>query len=522
MPRPPLEIDDPTPLDGSRIDLAARIGWLLRTWRVEEGVGLRALAEALAHTDVATSSTALSRAEVAGLRSSRTIDGYERALGLPYGALRAPVDVLCRTYAYRPADLDRMVPAGDLAAFTEACARVEAPRPTGADWLRFAEFHAEGRYGLPAHLARPLIVRLARELGRSLGTGYQLRYEALARLRCSRYGAVVLDAVTTLLLEPGAQRLGDLMSAVCERPTPGLLAWCAELMDHPSDLVARAACLGVQNLRFVGGTGEDEWAAIVPSVVAAIEAATGPRSAAGAGVGVGVGVGGDDPARAILLASTIATSPPALRNELPPGLRDRLPPTPRPQHWTRNRLNVHYSAATELAARVSRGRHGEPMLGRLLFELLFDFRASHAVTSAFLLAGSAFARDVITAVATLGATTADPLTRDGVAGAFTSLMVPTDHLDLPASWEGPESGADVSAGRMLLDLRIAGFAGRCPHPAVLDRCLGEPALRTAVLFAAGMAGDPWLARVADDRDVAPHLRERAGWWSDAGGRLVDP
>ncbi|MFT4262415.1 MAG: hypothetical protein QM572_03450 [Nocardioides sp.] len=47
MAREAEEIVDHTPLAASRIDIASRIGWLLRTWRTNSGLSLRAVAERL-------------------------------------------------------------------------------------------------------------------------------------------------------------------------------------------------------------------------------------------------------------------------------------------------------------------------------------------------------------------------------------------------------------------------------------------------------------------------------------------
>ena len=297
MPRPPRDIDDPTPLDGSRIDLASRIGWLLRTSRLDQGVDLARFRSHLqAEGTDGASISALSRAELSGERHSRRIAAYERVLGLPYGNLRAPIDILCRTYSYRPADQAPMAPGTSLAEFSRACARVATPGPVpGSAWLRFAEFHADSPFGLPASLAEPLIARLASELQRSVGLGYRQRYYALTLLRCSAYGDVVLDVVRSILADPGAQRVADLMSAVCERPSPEVLHWCRDLLTDDSELIARAACLGLQNLRAIGGIDDADWAAMAPHFATAAELV------------------GTHPWRGPVLASTLATSPPALR-----------------------------------------------------------------------------------------------------------------------------------------------------------------------------------------------------------------
>ncbi|TIC82231.1 hypothetical protein E8D34_17280 [Nocardioides sp. GY 10113] len=500
MPRPPLEIDDRTPLDGAQIDLPARIGWLLRSWRTHRGISLRELQTRLADLGTSTSVTALSRVEVSGERNSTLIEGYERGLGLPHGALRAPIDVLCRTYDYRPADVAPLIPSTSLETFSTICGAVDGPgaRPTGRDWMRFAEAHTDGVFGLPRREMEPVVARLAQELGRSVGTGYQQRYDALARLRCGRYGDVVFDVVAAAIAVPGAQRLPDLMSAVCERPSTQVLDWCAGLLDDPCHLIARAACLGLQNLRFVGGLDAEEWADVAPRVAAAADLID------------------TDPSRGVTLSSMLAASHPALRAAVPPTVRASLPDPPRPPRWTRNRLNVHYSAAAALAAEVADSLPGETMLTRLVFEALYDFRAAHAVTSSYLIAASPFAPAFVAALGRMAAADLDPLTRSRLRDTFGNLMYPTDDLDsqpLLAS-EDPHL---VDVG-----LRIDALAGRAPATPELRALLAERITEENALLAAGMAEHPLLAELAADPGADPRIREAAGWWRATGGRIVDP
>ena len=88
MPRNAETIDDRTPLTASRIDVPARIGWLLRTSRSLAGLSLREMSAELKAHDVSLSATSLSRIESEGQRSAAALDGYAAVLGLPDGALR--------------------------------------------------------------------------------------------------------------------------------------------------------------------------------------------------------------------------------------------------------------------------------------------------------------------------------------------------------------------------------------------------------------------------------------------------
>lgn len=495
MARQPVEIDDPSELAGARIDVPARIGWLLRTSRVAAGVSLRDFGR-LAGDGRRFSPATLSRVETTGRRSGVVIDAYERVLGLPYGGLRAPIDVLCRTFTYAPPDVEPLEPAPSLAAFSDACEAVDG-EPAAADWFRFAELHVGGSFGLPARLVRPAIDRLVSEVVRSAGTAYQVRYEALAKLRCSAYADVVADAVRDAVTAPGMQRPNDLLSAITELPTREALEWSASLLGDPSWQLAHAGCLGIQNLRSVGDLPLDAWTALVPTIVAAAERAAGDRL------------------REPILSSTIACCPPAVRTAVRDRLRAPLAPPRRATRWSRSRVNRHYAYAGHLAAEITDAAQGESMLARLLFELLYDFRATHVTTSAFLLAASPFAdraREVVCAAALEGP---DEVTRHGAAVAFAPLMVAFQEAD-PAPWLASSDPVLQSAG-----LAICGFAGVGIADDELRRRVreGGEVCRDA-LFAAGMARQPVLAEISSDPTMPDDVRTAAEWWRREGGLIL--
>lgn len=494
MPRPPDEIDDRSPLDGNRIDIAARIGWLLRSSRTAAGLSLRDLAATTGPR--ATSPATLSRVETNGRRSGQVVAAYEEALGLPYGHLRAPIDVLCRTFSYAPPDTEPHVPPPTLAGFSAAVDTVRHA-PDGHDWLRFAEYHAATPFGLTSADARPLVQQLASEVNRAAGTAYQLRYEALAKLRCSDYGGLVEEVVRDAVAVPGMQRPADLLSAVTELPTPELVTWCGELLGHPSWQIARAGCLGLQNMRSVGGLDTADWLPLVAALADACRAAVG------------------DPLREPILSGTLASLPSAVRSAVHDLLDQPLAPPRRAAAWTRSRRNAHFRHASALASELCGDHADEPMLARFLFEILYDFRATHVVTTSFVLAASPFGR---AARELLGRTVLegpDETTRHGAAYAFGNLMLPFDEVD-PTPWLGSDDPVVRGAG-----LTIAGFAGAALPPDLLDRCLAEGGEAAYdALFAAGMSGQPDLARIAADRAQPAAISEGAGWWLREGSRVL--
>lgn len=501
MARRADEIEDRTPLAGARIDVAARIGWLLRTSRTAAGVRMREFGER-AGTGSHLSPATLSRVETAGRRSGTVIDAYERALELPYGHLRAPIDVLSRTFSYAPEDVEPYRPDATLAGFSGSCAAVQDD-PAGADWLRFAEYHTHTPFGLPEPDVRPLIERLVNELGRSAGAGYQLRYEALAKLRCSAYGDIVAGVIREAVLAPGMQRAYDLMSAVTELPSPALVQWCGELLSHDSWQIARASCLGIQNMRSVGGLRARDWGPLVAPFAAACVAAV------------------DDPRRGPILSATLASCPPDFRREVRAAVGFDLPPPRKAAAWTHSRRNRHFAHAARMAAAIagtsasnSAGEGaGEGVLTRLLFEVLYDFRATHVVTSGFLLVASPFSDGVREQLCSAALDGPDETTRHGAAYAFANLMVPFEVAD-PAPWLASPDPAIRAAG-----LSICGFAGVPLPPATLQGLVGaDDELCRDALFAAGMASQPELAQVATSH-ADPAIRDAAQWWIDHGGRV---
>ncbi|WGX97558.1 hypothetical protein [Nocardioides sp. L-11A] len=496
MARHTDEIDDPTPLAGARIDVAARIGWLLRTSRVVAGVPLREFAARTANGSRLSPAT-LSRVETTGRRSGVVVAAYEQALGLPHGHLRAPVDVLCRTFAYAPADTEPYAPEPTLDGFTAAVDAVQSDEADAHDWLRFAEYHLRTPFGMAAHTIRPLLIRLVDEVGRSAGLGYQLRYEALSKLRCSPYADLVAQIVREAVEQPGMQRPADLLSAVTEHPTPELVTWCGELLTHESWVIARAGCLGIQNMRSVGGLRRADWLPLVPVFAAACDAALG------------------DPLRQPILSATLACCPPEFRSAVRDRLTAALVEPRRAATWSRTRRNRHFSYAAGLAAEVAETGPGEAMLARLLFEVLYDFRATHVTTSSFLLVASPFADDVRELICRSALEGPDEITRHGAAFAFANLMIPFETAD-PAPWLASDDEVLRGAG-----LSICGFAG-VPLDGALLRELTrrDDQIGYAALFAAGMAQQPELAELAVATHLPPAVRAAASWWRAAGGRIV--
>jgi hypothetical protein len=493
-----ITVDDATPLDGAAVDVAARVAWVLRMARTTAGLpetGLRQLARRLG-----TSTARLSRMETGQLRDGRLVDAYEEALGLPEGSLRAPVDIACRTFpdaSPRDSDPGRVVDGvAELSRLTEL---LEGPEPApGGAWLRWARaMSAPGNIGLPERHALPLLERLVSELARSVAHGYHTRYEALALIRCSAYGHLVLDIARTELARPHAHGLGDLMSAVGESTTPDAVDWCLDLLRRGTDREASLGALAIENMGQVGG--DRFWADVLPSVVAAFDAAE---------------------------PGTVAEEWAAhLVRLVPPGVwkgRGLVPARPLPPAPVAVRVSKHQAdrrwrecldAARAIGTETGVG--DQPLLARLVHDIAFGPWATRAATS-FMLLGAvpALAGRAAAHVARIAEDASDPRVRERAAQRLPGLLNGTD-LPLLDRWLSHD---DPALRRTAI--AVAGSAGRHLPEDVLRRGVLDPATRRRALGAAGLSRHPSLAELAGSPDLPLDVREAAGWWLAAGGRVA--
>lgn len=498
VPRVSEAVDDTTPLNASRIDVAVRIGWLLRTSRSVGGLSLRQMSAELREHGISTSAATLSRIESEGHRSPEALDGYAHVLGLADGALRSTVDLICRSFPYAPPpprdpldlSLDR---------FSAACEAVE-DAPTGGAWLTFARHHASaGGYGLPRSLMEPYVRRLGDEFERAIGPARNTRFEALLLLRSSAYGDLVEQVIHELLLAPGCQLVDGLGNALAEQPSPEVLHWLGELLRHDDSHVARGGSYALQSMLVAGGLPLSDWELLVPQVVrAVIEAA-------------------DHPDRGPMLAQLTAALPPPLQTRVRAACDLDRQATRGPTVWSRTRANRHYEFAMSIA-RLTCARlelQEEPLLGRLLFEALYEPRGTRMSVSAHILAASAFADVLVDVLVEHRDAGPDAGSRPAVLrlAAFCHRGQPVELADEWIDSTDPDEldfALGIAMGRNL----------RLPDEALRRGLTGDERLVHKTLKAVGMAADPRLATIARDRTLPESLRRGARWWAERTGRVM--
>lgn len=500
MGRTGTTIGDPTPLDTPSFDIPARIGWLLRICRSAEGVSVREMSSRLEALGVRgmRSPGAISQLETRGNRNGRLIDGYEAALGYSPGRLRSAVDILCRTFDYAPADMDSGIEVTrPLQEIDDALAAAEGS-PTGSDWLRLARLVGVGTASpLPTRVMAPLITQVLDEMVRAVGPAFYLRWEALARFQDSAYAPAYLEVARRFVDTPGAEPMATMaVSMTSERPSRDALKWLLSLFEAPSYEVFRGAVFGVGNLRHVGGLEPADWTEVVePFVAAQIR-------------------WGDTP-RGPMLTELFKNLPLDCRRMIEARLSTPLQALRGPVSWEVANGNGHWVLCEQLAARVSaaHGLPAQPLLARMLFESLYDFRCN-VTTSSWLLSVTPLAPTIH---AELFGLVDDPPDDASLTGALRVIFTSAT----PAS--------DAVAGRWFGSLPVE---ARCEHLGIAEQfALPVPAAARGLiddgsgrgpelvraLGSAGQVAD--LREIAADPQVSEGLRHTAAWWIQHGGRV---
>ena len=504
----PQQAYDATALNGSSIDVAARIAWTMRTARLLAGAAnLRDFAAA-----VGSNPTRVNRVETARLRDGALVDAYEHALGLAVGSLRAPVDIVCRTFPRQaPADKD---PGGGVTSVREMSTLTDRIRGTIADapgdgvvsagdWLTWARaLSARGGIGLPESIALPMVDALIGEMNRSVGPAYPARYEALSLLRCSDYGHLVIEAARARLLDPRPQVIFDMMSAVGEADSADAVRWCLDLLDDSRTRVVRGAAVALENMGAIAVDPDVYWGSVVARLVDSYS-----RRESGS------------PEWATL-SHLLRLAPTALVAARGARLQTPLAPSGRIRDFSRSKANRYWSACEREAERISEevSLGSQPMLCRLLYDIAISPHETRAVTSYMLLSALPSmvtpAADAIVAIAE--ALRGDRV-EDAVVAARAISRVGGSRWDvLPTRMRALADSEDVD--ERVAALMLAGDAGVRLVDTTYVRALELPDSQEAAIYALGMCEHPMLSRLAADgrADIAGAAR----WWLREGPRVT--
>lgn len=492
-------VDDPTSLNGSSIDVAARTAWTMRMARLTARVDDNRMKTVAAA--IGTSPARVSRAETGQLRDGSLVDGYERVLGLPEGSLRAPIDVLARTFPWTsPVDVRPGFPISTVSELSELTERLdEAEDVTGGEWLRWARaISVRGNVGLPTTIAERIIDRLVQELSRSCGHGYPTRYEALAKVRCSDYGHLVLRAAQREVAHPHAQGLGDLLSAVGEAVTPDAVSWCLDLLRADRPYVAMCGALALENMAEISPRGTF-WPGVVPELVEAYDASV-PGSV-----------------QEEWITHLIRLAPASTWAGAPRRPARPLPPAPEVEGFERRETNRHWKQCVAIAADVAHeaGVGEQPMLARLLFDIGYGHWETRAVTT-YLLLGSlpALAHPLWDRFGELVDAEPDERLRHRMARRLHGALA--GRLAAPATdWLESPDPVLRSAGMQI----VGSSGGRLPTD-VVRRALADPETVRAATYSIGMGGHPVLPDIVADAGLPDEVRGSAAWWLARGPRIA--
>lgn len=494
---PAAVLDDTTALFGAQVDVAVRIGWTARMVRLAAPGGAPSMQSVA--TAIGTSPTTLHRLELGQLRHGAMLDRIEPELGLVPGSLRAPVDVTCRTFpTSSPPDQGASPAWRTVREVSEATEQLLGGESAGGLWLGWARALSQpGAVGLPESLARELVARLVGELARAVGAAYPARYEALALLRGSGYGHVVLEVAREVVADPEVQVLNDLMSAVGEAVDDEAVVWCTGLLADPRDHVVVGGALALENMAQIAPES-DLWRTVAAPVVELLNASP------------------DGSAHHEWLSHLVRLMPATVREKVRRGVQRPLAPVPRVSHPAKSRVNAEWNDAQDRARAVTGplGLPDQPVLARLLFDIAHSPLESRAVTSYMLLGAiPALVEPAVAQLAGLVDAHADQLVRRRVARRLAGARLPAPACAAGRWLEG------ATDERLQAGLLLAGTAGEPVEPRVLDSAWrAADGTARAALFALGMAGDPVLHELA--LDAAHPAGPGARWWLRQGTRVT--
>lgn len=498
--------EDLTSLASRSVDVAARTGFLLRHNRQfganpEVSTG-RAMVDALAELGVSASPAHISNWERGTVQApSPVIEAYEIVTRAEPGSLRGIVDTMRRCYAAeaQPRATERL--ELDLADVTDRCERVMIDTPRGIDWLRFADLLTHDRVVLPTFLVREPVRHLVSETARSTGVAYLTRYEALASILDSPYGEITEEALRAAIFDEHAQVVLDLITVQAETPNPDRVRWLATLLGHDRALIVRGAAYAVHNALETGQLDPDTLDAISEHVVESSATVREPRARA---------------AIAEIIWSLPRERRARVASRLGRSAAEELPSSGPPRDVREHEQRLQVAVEVERAVAEVLGRDGpQPLLVRLIYELMYEDRSTRRFHAKSLLTAVPYREAISTVVAEMARTHADASVRQRAARGANLLgwHRTADVLETLLASDDPDErrGALLTSAHSQVPLA---------EDLLLPLCRDDHPQRRLALYAAGMNDLPLISRLADDPDAGPRTRGGARWWRREGAAVL--
>jgi hypothetical protein len=526
---------DGTPFDGPRVDVEARLAWLLRLHRLcspdPDNRSLAGFARRLRATGVTCDSARVSRWETGRAAvPDHVVARYERVLGVPAGALRS-VRAGLRALTRDPAPADAFPADPPQDRLDRVYDRLTAPGADGGDWLDLADLLAgpgPQRVLLPGRLLESWVGRLVAELMRAVGTAYTTRFQALTALITHRpLTPLVAAAIDAVVREPGAQGVADPVSLLGEVGTPAITARLLDAFAHETGGIRLGSAHALLNLivtdtvpathhtalldtlhRTTADDPHGPGAALATMLTTRLPAHPLPGDA-DKRAGAGGRVGADGTSRA--------------GHQLSGGAGE----TTRARYELSRRTGAGALAA---AARERLGIEDDPMLDRIVLEALGSRHLERRHHAGLLLLASPY-RPAIAALTADAAAHHSHAPASHAAATLLRYVVGPAQLPVLHDWLTPSrpnagrpdisssSAGRPSDGRRALVGVGLGALAHAGVPAGQAGCvdlialLGMPGVSgSALAYAAGMTGAPALRDWADDPGTTAPLRQAARWW----------
>jgi hypothetical protein len=183
--------------------------------------------------------------------------------------------------------------------------------------------------------------------------------------------------------------------------------------------------------------------------------------------------------------------------------------------WTPSRRNLHYNLCVDLARQVTDrvGLDPQPILARLLFEAIYDFRETRRGNAIYFLAALPF-QEVLADAMLEASNSDDETTRVGAMEAIAGLSHPV-YVDTARRWVRTDSEHARSAGLVLL----AHAADHIVPDRMRELAMQPYPIGRLAMYAVGMCGDPLVVAFALDPHVPAEVRQAARWWLANGSRV---